>query len=84
MCSRARRTSGSMDACTGSSRAMAHTVINNTDADVRFLVVGEASRRRARIHYPMHPKRNAEIGERHWKTIPKRDMGPHNGEPDKR
>lgn len=63
---------------------IAHTVINNSDSDVRFLVVGEASRQRARVHYPMHPKRNAEIGTRHWKSVPQRDMGPHNGEPNKR
>lgn len=62
---------------------IAHTFINNTESDVRLLVVGEASRQRSRIHYPMNPKRNAEIGERHWKDVPKREMGPHDGLPDK-
>ncbi len=61
---------------------IAHTFINNTDKDVRLLVVGEASRQRARIHYPLHPKRNAEIGKRHWKDWPERELGPHNGKPD--
>jgi uncharacterized cupin superfamily protein len=66
-----------------SGTGIAHTVINNTGTDVRFLVVGEASRDRARIHYPLHPKRNAEIGKRHWKDRPERTLGPHDGKPGK-
>ena len=62
---------------------IAHTFINNTDSDVRLLVVGEASRQRSRIHYPLNPQRNAEIGERHWRDRPERDPGPHDGLPDK-
>ena len=48
---------------------IAHTIINNTDTDVIFLVVGERDKEKARLHYPMHPARNAEIGDRHWKEI---------------
>ena len=62
---------------------IAHTILNNTESDVRLLVVGEASRERSRIDYPLHPRRNAEIGERHWKDKPERELGPHNGLPDK-
>ena len=62
---------------------IAHTVINNTDQDVRLLVVGEASRRRSRIHYPLHPARNAEIGSRHWTDRPIRVLGAHDGLPDR-
>ena len=62
---------------------IAHTFINNTGSDVRLLVVGEASRQRSRIDYPLHPKRNAEIGERHWREKPKRPLGPHDGLPDR-
>jgi uncharacterized cupin superfamily protein len=62
---------------------LAHTFINNTDQDVRLLVVGQASLKRARIHYPLHPKRNAEIGSRHWHDCPPRQIGPHDGKPDK-
>jgi uncharacterized cupin superfamily protein len=61
---------------------IAHAVINNTDRDVRLLVVGEASRQRSRVHYPMHAKRNAEIGSRHWQDRPQRQLGPHDGLPD--
>ena len=63
---------------------LSHTFINNTDSDVRLLVVGEASRQRSRIHYPLHPKRNADIGSRNWSDIPARELGPHDGLPDKR
>jgi uncharacterized cupin superfamily protein len=61
---------------------LAHTFINNTETDVRLLVVGEATRARSRFHYTHHPHRNAEIGERHWKDMPKRPLGPHDGLPD--
>lgn len=61
---------------------IAHVLINNTQSDVRLLVVGEASRQRSRIDYPMHPKRNEEIGTRHWKSKPGQAMGPHDGLPD--
>ena len=67
----------------GVRTGIAHVFINNTDADVRLLVVGEASRQRSRIDYPLHPKRNAEIGSRHWKDKPRRAMGSHDGKPDK-
>lgn len=62
---------------------IAHTFLNNTASDVRLLSVGEASRQRSRVHYPLHPARNAEIGERHWKECPARPLGPHDGLPDK-
>jgi uncharacterized cupin superfamily protein len=62
---------------------IAHAFINNTEADVRLLVVGEASRQRSRIDYPLHPKRNAEIGARHWSDKPQQVMGAHDGLPDK-
>ena len=66
-----------------SGTGIAHTFINNTEQDVRLIVVGEPSRYRSRIHYPKHPKRNKQIGERHWSDLAKRKLGPHNGEPDR-
>ncbi len=65
-----------------SGTGIAHTFINNTTQDVRLLVVGEATRTRSRIDYPLNPKRNAEIGERQWKDKPKQPLGPHDGLPD--
>ena len=62
---------------------ISHTFINNTETDVRLLVVGEASRQRSRIHYPLHAERNADIGSRHWHDVPARELGGHDGLPDK-
>jgi len=62
---------------------ISHTIINNSEKDARLIVVGEASRHRSRIHYPLHPARNAEIGARHWKDCPRQELGSHDGVPDK-
>lgn len=63
---------------------IAHTFLNNTDADVRLLVVGEASKPNGKVHYPLHPDRNEQIGERHWKeSRPRRQLGTHDGLPDR-
>jgi uncharacterized cupin superfamily protein len=61
---------------------IAHTFINNTAEDVRLLVVGEASKQANRIHYPLHPKRNAELGAGHWHDAPEQPRGNHDGLPD--
>lgn len=63
---------------------VAHTFLNNTEADVRLLVIGEKSRPGAKIDYPLHPARNAEIGARHWQDRPAQPLGPHDGLPDRR
>ncbi len=51
---------------------------------MRIIVVGEASRVRSKGFYPLHPKRNKEIGEGLWKDPPKRPLGPHDGMSDQR
>ncbi|WP_348652870.1 cupin domain-containing protein [Polyangium sp. y55x31] len=61
---------------------IAHTFINNTEEVVRLLVVGEANKRWNRIVYPLHPARNAEVGEYAWHDVPRRELGPHDGMPD--
>lgn len=62
---------------------LAHTFINNTDAPVRLLVVGDTNRADNQIHYPLHPKRNAEVGAMHWADAPERPLAGHDGLPDK-
>ena len=62
---------------------VAHSFINNTNQDVRLLVVGDTNRSDNKIHYPLHPARNAAIGDMHWKDIPATDRGPHDGLPDR-
>ncbi|MGE0789899.1 MAG: cupin domain-containing protein [Sandaracinaceae bacterium] len=61
---------------------IAHAFLNNTDETVRLLVVGEATKKENRIHYPMHPGRNASIPY-HWDEVPTRERGPHDGLPDR-
>lgn len=60
---------------------IAHTFINDTDLPVRLLVVGEASKDSNRCVYPLHPRRNEEIGHWLWGDAPARDVGPHDGMP---
>jgi len=62
---------------------LTHTFLNNTDDEVRLLVIGEKTRPGSGIHYPRHPARNAEIGVRHWRDWPERPMGGHDGLPDR-
>ncbi|MBI1859555.1 MAG: cupin domain-containing protein [Deltaproteobacteria bacterium] len=61
---------------------IAHTMINDTDQEVRLLVVGEQSNPDDKGFYPLHPRRNAEIPYL-WVDAPKHELGPHNGEPRK-
>ena len=63
---------------------IAHCFINNTDKPARLITVGEASRRRSKCIYPLHPKRNKEIGDDLWKDAPRRELGPHDGMSDLR
>ena len=63
---------------------IAHCFINNTDKPVRLITVGEASRRRSKCVYPLHPKRNKEIGNDLWKDAPRHELGPHDGMSDMR
>ena len=63
---------------------ISHCFINNTDKPARLITVGDASRRRSKCIYPLHPKRNKEIGEQLWKEAPKVKLGPHDGMSDLR
>ncbi|MBY0371720.1 cupin domain-containing protein [bacterium] len=62
---------------------IAHTFINNTESDIRLMVVGDANRPDNQINYPMHAEYNQKIGSRHWSDAPKQKMGVHDGLPDK-
>ena len=61
---------------------VAHTFINNTDVDVRLMVVGETARDDNRIQYPLHADRNA-MRKDHWIDWPGRLLGNHDGLPDR-
>lgn len=60
---------------------IAHTFINNTEAEVRLLVVGEASKPENRIFYPKNLDMKP-IRSDWWDGAPVRPLGRHDGMPD--
>lgn len=64
-----------------SGTGISHTFINNTSENVRLLVVGEKTKETNKCFYPLHPKRNEELGDFLWKNPPKRKLGAHDGLP---
>jgi uncharacterized cupin superfamily protein/RimJ/RimL family protein N-acetyltransferase len=59
---------------------IAHTFLNDTEEDVRLLVVGERIPG-AGVHYPLHPSLVASTEEKRWRDPPARALGPHDGRP---
>jgi uncharacterized cupin superfamily protein len=55
-----------------------HTFLNNTDAEVRLLVIGEKPKDENRIHYPMNEAYERTRIDR-WTDPPARVRGPHDG-----
>lgn len=67
---------------------IAHTLINNTDEDVVYLVIGEAvdpDGKTDEIYYPKHPFRNEQCRKKNWLWLnpPLQPLGPHNGRPNR-
>jgi len=67
-----------------SGTGITHTILNNSCEPVRLLVVGEANKKENKIFYPLNPSRKAQVGDSWWDEVPKRELGPHNGIPDKK
>ena len=57
---------------------LSHSFLNNTDADVRLLVVGDTDRDENRIYYPRNPEREP-LRPDWWSDAPRRDLGDHDG-----
>ena len=57
---------------------IAHSFLNNTDAEVHLLVVGERPKLENRIFYPLHPDRRA-LHPDWWDDHPTHALGPHDG-----
>lgn len=57
-----------------------HTFINNTDREVRLLVIGETSKPENRIRYPLNQTYEAQREDR-WVDYPERPFGCHNASP---
>lgn len=59
-----------------------HSILNNTDAPVRLLCIGEKLAGN-RFFYAMHPNGYQGMkAEEHWHDAPRRALGPHDGLPD--
>jgi uncharacterized cupin superfamily protein len=60
---------------------IAHCLLNNSDHDVRAIVIGERDPKDDKIFYPLHPDRNEEMKARgsFWIDHPVRELGPHDG-----
>lgn len=61
---------------------VAHTFINNTESDVRLLVVGEKSKPENKIYYPFHMDHLKDRKDL-WVDHPRHELGPHDGKPNK-
>jgi uncharacterized cupin superfamily protein len=61
---------------------LAHSFLNNTESEVRLLVVGETPKPENRILYPLHPERR-DLREDWWHDAPGRDLGGHDGMTDR-
>lgn len=55
-----------------------HSFLNNSEAEVRLLVVGERPKRDNRIYYPRNPEQEA-VRDDWWTDHPARKMGKHDG-----
>jgi uncharacterized cupin superfamily protein len=55
-----------------------HTFLNNTDEEVRLLVIGEKRKPENRTRYPLHPALERSIPFA-WKDAPARPLGSHDG-----
>ena len=55
-----------------------HTFLNNTDTEVRLLVVGEKPKAENRIRYPRNEAHERTRPDR-WVDPPERAFGPHDG-----
>jgi uncharacterized cupin superfamily protein len=57
---------------------IAHSFLNNTEAEVRLLVVGERTSPENRVFYPLHPARRP-LHPDWWDGHPEHSLGPHDG-----
>ncbi len=55
-----------------------HTFLNNTDSEVRLLVIGEKAKAENRIHYPMN-QAYEKTRKDAWTDVPPRELGGHDG-----
>lgn len=61
---------------------VAHSFLNNTDAEVRLFVAGDTPRAENKVIYPVDPDRKP-LRSDWWEDAPARPLGPHDGVPDR-
>lgn len=61
---------------------LCHTFINNTETEVRLLVVGETQKGENRIYYPRNPEQKP-LRQNWWDDVPKLPLGDHDGMSDR-
>lgn len=61
---------------------IAHSFLNNSDADVHLLIVGEHEVAGNQINYPINPERMKLFTrlKRAWLDAPVHELGPHDGQ----
>ena len=62
---------------------LSHSFLNNTEAEVRLLVIGETAKPENRIFYPRNPEQKPRRKD-WWDDVPQRPLGEHDGLTDKR
>jgi uncharacterized cupin superfamily protein len=61
---------------------ISHSFLNNTEAEVHLLIVGDTARPENRIFYPRNPERKP-LRKDWWNDPPPRTLGAHDGLTDK-
>ena len=61
---------------------IAHSFLNNSEADVHLLIVGEHQVEGNQLNYPLNPERMESFRQRNraWLDAPVRELGPHDGQ----
>ncbi len=61
-----------------------HTFLNNGEKDALLLSGGERRKSDNRIYYPLNPERRKDIPwSRWWDDVPRRELRPHPGTPER-
>jgi uncharacterized cupin superfamily protein len=55
-----------------------HSFLNNTEEEVRLMIIGDTKRTDNKVLYPLNPDRK-NYREDMWEDAPPRSLGPHDG-----
>jgi uncharacterized cupin superfamily protein len=60
---------------------MSHSVINNSDREVRLFVMGEGTRMGSKFFHPLDSNEHLKALGKHWADPPRRKLGPNDARP---